>query len=322
MTRSRSTCASPKLRSPGVSMTQPPPGQLERDRRRRRVPAAAGDEVHAARRPVRAGHQGVDHRRLADAGVADHDAHAVPQVARQLVERLVTAHHHVVDVEGAVGLEDLVRGCQVGLRQAEQRPQAGVVGRDEAAVDQAQPRGGVGEGGDHDQLVGVGDDHALDRVGVVRRAPQRRRARLHPDDAGQGVRRPGHVPDERDAVADDDAAPAQLAGLHRHDFALVDAAGAPAPVDRDDDADDRVVVRGSLLAARSRPSRRPHPYVVLVQLAPPARRAHAGARPASIASHRFTKPGRVLAVVATSSTSTPGTHSPITAAVVASRWSS
>ena len=45
----------------------------ERDRRRRRVPPAAGDLVDPADRPVGAGHERVHERRLADAGVPDED---------------------------------------------------------------------------------------------------------------------------------------------------------------------------------------------------------------------------------------------------------
>ena len=88
MTRSRSMCASPKLRRPGVSMTQPPPGSSS---------AIADDEV-CRPRPVTAltppvarpapGHQRVDQRRLADAGVADEHADPVAQVLAQLVQRV------------------------------------------------------------------------------------------------------------------------------------------------------------------------------------------------------------------------------------------
>jgi hypothetical protein len=50
------------------------------------VPAAAGDVVHHARRPVRARHERVDERRLADAGVPDEDGHPVPEPARDVIQ--------------------------------------------------------------------------------------------------------------------------------------------------------------------------------------------------------------------------------------------
>ena len=50
---------------------------------------------------------------------------------------------------------------------------SGVERRHQRAVDQPRPRFRVGERGDHDQLVGVGDDHPLDRVVVVRGPAQR-----------------------------------------------------------------------------------------------------------------------------------------------------
>ena len=88
-----------------------------------------------------------------------------------------------------------------------------------------------------DQLVGVGDDDPLERVGVVGRAAQRRRARLDPDDAGQGVRR--HPTRRRPAPTRSPTttpAPAQLARLHRDHLVAVDPAGAAAAVDGDDDS--------------------------------------------------------------------------------------
>ena len=79
-----------------------------------------------------------------------------------------------------------------------------------------------------DELVGVGDDDALDRVGVVGACGAARDVpRLDPHHAGQGVRVAGGVADEADPVADDDALAAQLAGLHRlHDALVVLAADA------------------------------------------------------------------------------------------------
>jgi hypothetical protein len=86
----------------------------------------------------------------------------------------------------------------------------------------------VGEGGDDGELVGVGDDHPLDRVGVVGAAPQQRRALLDPHDPRQRAGVAGDVADQRHPVADDDAGPAELAGLHRGDDERVLAGAEPA----------------------------------------------------------------------------------------------
>ena len=95
--------------------------------------------------------------------------------------------------------------------------EAAVVRRDQTAVDQPGARLGVGEGGDDGELVGVGDDHALVRVVVVRRAAQHRGALLDPHDAGEGVLLAGQIADDGDPVADHRGLAAQFAGLHRHD---------------------------------------------------------------------------------------------------------
>ena len=68
---------------------------------------------------------------------------------------------------------------------------------------------GVGQCGDDHQLVGVGHDDPLDRVVVVRRAPQHARAGLHLDDPGEASVGAADVADQADEVAGDDALAAQ-----------------------------------------------------------------------------------------------------------------
>ena len=58
--------------------------------------------------------------------------------------------------------------------------------RDEVAVDEADARLGVRRGDDDEHLVGVGDDDALDLVGVVGAAPQQRRALADAARCGRG----------------------------------------------------------------------------------------------------------------------------------------
>ena len=267
MTRSRSTCASPKLRTPGVSMTQPPPGSSR---------AIADDEVCRPRPvtaltpPVARSAPGTSALTSVDFPTPECPTSTLTrsaQVLAQLVQRVLAVDHDMVDVERAVGLEQRLRRRQVGLGQAEQRPQTGVVRRHQAPVDQPRPRLRVGQGRDDDELVGVGHDDPLERVGVVGRAAQRRGARLDPDDPGQGVRRAGHVADQCHPVADDDAAPTELAGLHRGHLVTVDPAGEPPAVDGDHDADRGVLVGRPVLGARPGPAAGPDPDVVLVQVA-------------------------------------------------------
>ena len=116
---------------------------------------------------------------------------------------------------------------------------------------------GFGEGRDDDELVGVGDEHPLDGVGVVGRAAQHGLARRDPHDAGQAAVDAGRVTDEVHLVADDDALAAQLPGPHRDDDPAVRRrprrrSRVAAPVDADDPGRDGVRVRGPVLAAGPR----------------------------------------------------------------------
>jgi hypothetical protein len=107
---------------------------------------------------------------------------------------------------------------QVRFGQAEHRGEPRVVRGDQAAVDHPRPGRRVGQRGDDHQLVGVRHDDPLDRVGVVGGAAQHVRARVHPHDAGERVRPPAQIADQRHPVADDDPLAAQLPRLHRDDL--------------------------------------------------------------------------------------------------------
>ena len=136
----------------------------------------------------------------------------------------------------------------------------GVVRRDEAPVDHPGPRLGVGERGDDDELVGVGDDDPLDGSvsSAVRRSTVRRSSTRTIRARASGP--PATSPTMRDLVADDDALAAELAGLHRRDDPLAllrprlrpAGGGVAATVDADDHRDERVLVRGPVLGARPR----------------------------------------------------------------------
>ena len=96
----------------------------------------------------------------------------------------------------------------------------------------------------------------------------------------------------------------------------------PAPVHGHHVPVDGLVVRRAQPTARARAATGSDPHVVLVEvLGPIAALSGQSDRP-SMRSQLPTKSGSVLAVVATFSTSTPGTSRPSRAPVVAIRWSS
>ena len=108
---------------------------------------------------------------------------------------------------------------------------AGVCG-DQRALDQAGARWRVGQR-DHDQqLVGVGDDDAFGRIGVIGGAPQHRSPLTAPHDAGQRVGRAGQVADDADIVADDDRRAAEFPGAHGGDPMVGVAGPARIPTGR------------------------------------------------------------------------------------------
>ena len=270
-------------------------GQRQRHRRRRGVPAPAGHGVDHPDRPLGVGDQPVDQRRLADPGVTDEHGDPAGQVLADLVDPddvgrvvRVPAGHHVGDGQGGVGGEERVRFDEVGLGEDQQGVEAGVVGGDEAAVDQPRAGLGVGQRGDDDELVGVGDDDPLHGVGVVGAAPQRRLAGLDADDAGQRVRPAGGVADQSHMVADHDALAPQLTGAHRGDHPLgglrathpgAEQDRVPAAVDAGDEPGHGVLVGRSGLGAAPRPSRvRADADVGLVEVLPAHRRVRLGRR--------------------------------------------
>ena len=292
------------------------------------MPAAPRRLVDVACRASGPRHERVDEGRLADAGVPDEHGHPFVELVDQGVEAgdptVLPGRDDPPHLQGRVGGQEIRRPAQVRFREHEQRVQTRVVGRHQAPVDQARSRRRVGERADHDELVGVGDDDPLDRVGVVGAAPQHGPSLVDADDARQRVRAAGRVADQAHPVAHDDALAAQLSSPHRQDGAFGgpasgalwrDETGVAPPVDADDAAGHGVLVGGAVLGAGTGPARvGAHPHVGLVEVAP----AH---RAASIADHSAVKSGSVLAVVATSSTTTPGTRSPTSAPAVAIRWS-
>ena len=102
----------------------------------------------------------------------DEHAHPAGELGAQLAGHYrqvrPAAGDHVPQPERRVAGQDDIGRRQVGLGQAEQRIEARVIGGHQEAVDQPGPGRRVSQRADDHQLLGVRDDHALDRVGVVR----------------------------------------------------------------------------------------------------------------------------------------------------------
>jgi hypothetical protein len=227
--------------------------------------------------------------------------------------------HDVLHAERSVDPDQRLRVGEVGLRQAEQRRHAGVVRRDEGPVDQPGPWLRVGQRGDDDQLVGVGDDDPLDRVGVVGCPTQHRPAVVDRHDPRERAVGAGGVPDDPDAIAADHRLAPERARLHGDDHgAVVEQAGQPAAVDGDDPRRHGVLEGGAFLGAGPGAAARALVGLGVVLVVPaPRPRAHR----ANSSAHTRANPGKVFAVVSMSSTSTSGTAEPITTAAWAIRWS-
>ena len=250
--------------------------------------------------------------------------HLVGQQGLDLGQRVVAPGGDDGQVQLGEQLGERLRRGQIRLGQTQDGHQTAGVGGDQRALDQTGARRRVGQRGDDQQLVGVGDDDPLGGVVVVGGAAQQRAPIPAPHDARQRVGAAGQVTDDVDLVTDDDRGAAELAGPHRRHppgrVATQHTAPA-APVHRHHHRFFGVGVLGAGLGPRPRAPAGAHPDIGLVVLAA----AQDGwttaslACPASMPAHSAGKSGSVLAVVAMSSTSTPGTRSPMIAPAVAIR---
>ncbi len=260
MIRAGSTWASPNERMPGVSMIQPSSSG--------RASATADDEV-CRPRPVTSLTTPVARSASGTSALtrvllptpewpdehADPAGEGLPQGVEAVGAAVVARRDQVTHRQRGVLLEEGCRVGEVGLGEHQEGLHPGVVGGDQAPVDQPGARLGVGQGGDDDELVGVGHEDALDRVGVVGGAAQHGLAGGHPHDAGQAAVGARGVADQEDVVADDDALAAELAGPHRDDDVAVvvvaDEGRVAAPVDTGHPAGHGILVGGAVLAARA-----------------------------------------------------------------------
>ncbi len=140
--------------------------------------------------------------------MTEQDADTAAEQRGQRFDAPVRPGGHHGEAERSVELPQWRVVGEIGLGEAEHRCQATVVGRDQASVDHSGARWWVREGADDDEPVGIGDDRAFERIGVVGGAPQHAPAFSSRDDPGQAARRAGDVPDQGDLIADDHARPA------------------------------------------------------------------------------------------------------------------
>ena len=131
---------------------------------------------------------------------------------------------------------------QIGLRQAQDRSQPADVGGDQGAFDEPGARWRIGQGHHDQKLIGIGDDDAFSRVGVIGGAAQHRSPFSPADDPGQRVGSAGYVTDDAHVVADDDGGAPEFPRAHGRDDArrvTPKRAPPPAAVDRHDHRGDR-----------------------------------------------------------------------------------
>lgn len=200
------------------------------------MPTTAGDRTDLTDRPIGTRDQGIDQRGFSNTRVPDEDA-AVP--AESLAQRIqIGAREGHLDwnAERLIQRRQLVGCREIGLGEAQQWLDSGVVASHQQTVDHSDPRWGIRQRGDDDQLVSVGHDRSLVGVVVIGRTPQHRAALLDLDDASQCALGAGRVADDTNPIANDDARAAELARLGSGDVPASDQHPVATPVDGDDHA--------------------------------------------------------------------------------------
>ena len=203
---------------------------------------------------------------------------------------------------------------QVPFGQAQYRGEAADIGCGQGSFDESGTWRWVGEGGDDQQLLGVGHHDALVRIGVIGRAPQHSSSRRDPDDARQGVRFAGQIAHHRDVVTDHDGGTAEFAGAHADDSGVGvvgEYASPPSAIDGDHHGRLGILMCRTGFGAWPSAPARAYPDIGLIVL--PLAQA------LIILAHIAGKSGSVLAVVPMSSTETPSVTRPTRAPAVAIR---
>ena len=114
------------------------------------------------------------------------------------------------DIQIPVGIQEVLRVGQIGLRHEQQRSQAGVVGGHQAAVHETLPGFRICGGNDDAQLVGIGDQRSFGAVVVVRCTEKQGGTRLLGHDAGEGTVVAGDIARQLHPIPDHDSAAPQL----------------------------------------------------------------------------------------------------------------
>ena len=105
---------------------------------------------------------------------------------------------------------------EIRFGQAQNRCDIADESRDQGALDKTRARWGIGNGGDDQHLICIGDDDALVGVGVIGGTTQHRAALGKFHDPGQGIFLAGSITDYSNTIADLDGGAAKLAGAHAH----------------------------------------------------------------------------------------------------------
>jgi hypothetical protein len=147
----------------------------------------------------------------------DQDGESIVQMLAQAAEvkaaAILARGDHVRNVQCTVELKQVVGGLEIGLGEYEQGGQASVVRRDQAPVEEPWAWLGIGQRGDDHQLVSIGDNDALDWIGIIRTASKRGRPRFHSHDARQRVWPAGEVTHDRNLVTHDHALTSDITRL-------------------------------------------------------------------------------------------------------------
>ena len=297
-----------------------PPAERQGQRlgRGRGMASAAGEFIDATGCPGSSGHERIDERRFADARMADEYGHSIAQVVFDLGQISAACHRDCRNVEVPVGRQKLGRVTEVHLCEDQQWVDAGVVGSDEASIDEADARRRVRNRDDDSHLVDIGHDDAFVGVCVIRGSTQFRLAWVNADKSGEGVGPATEIADESNVVPDSHCFSSEFARLHRDDLRrriCCQCAGNSAAVDCDNERIGGIFVRWALLAAW--PGRAPsaNAHIVFVEFTG----AHCTLLPFMRSAHIAANCGIVFAVVAMFSTRVPGTRSPTIAPKVAIR---
>ncbi len=140
---------------------------------------------------------------------------------------------------------------KIALRENEEWFAAGVECGNEAAVDKTKTWCRIRDRRDHGNAIGIRNDHAFDRIGVIRSPTKKVFAFMDTHDARKGVGCAGDVTDHRHDVTDHDPFAAEFARLYGINRNAVDIEGETSTVDGGDHRGDCLVEIRAIFRART-----------------------------------------------------------------------